>query len=46
MLGDPGEIVRAQLRKEKQLKLKVRIQIGKAFDAPETNKLSAEVAKS
>ena len=46
MLGDPGEIVRAQLRKEKQLKLKVRIQIGKAFDAPETIKLSAEVAKS
>jgi hypothetical protein len=24
MLGDPGEIVRAQLRKEKHLKLKVR----------------------
>src|ERR1700684_2792817 len=46
MLGDPGEIVRAQLRKEKQLKLKVRIQIGKAFDASETNKLSTEVAKS
>jgi integrase len=46
MLGDPGEIARAQLRKEKQLKLKVRIQIGKAFDAPETIKLSAEVAKS
>jgi hypothetical protein len=45
MLGDPGEIVRAQLRKEKQLKLKARIQIGKAFDASETNKLSTEVAK-
>ena len=46
MLGDPGEIVRAQLRKEKQLKLKVRIRIGKAFDASETNKLNTEVAKS
>ncbi len=46
MLGDPGEIVRAQLRKEKQLKLKVRTRIGKAFDTSETNKLSTEVAKS
>jgi integrase len=46
MVGDPGEIVRAQLRKEKQLKLKVRTTIGKAFDPSETNKLSSEVAKS
>lgn len=46
MLGDPGEIVRAQLRKEKQLKLKVRTTIGKAFDASETSKLSNEVEKS
>jgi integrase len=46
MVGDPGEIVRAQLRKEKQLKLKVRTAIGKAFDASETNKLSSEVARS
>ena len=46
MLGDPGEIVRAQLRKDKQLKLKVRTRIGKAFDTSETNKLSTEVAKS
>jgi len=46
MLGDPGEIVRAQLRKEKQLKLKVRTTIGKAFDSSETDKLSSEVEKS
>jgi integrase len=46
MLGDPGEIVRAQLRKEKQLKLKVRTRIGKAFDTVETSSLSAQVAKS
>jgi hypothetical protein len=46
MLGDPGKIVRAQLCKEKQLKLKVRTRIGKAFDASETNKLCTEVAKS
>ena len=46
MLGDPGEIVRAQLRKDKQLKLKVRTRIGKAFDTSETNKLSTEIAKS
>lgn len=46
MLGDPGEIVRAQLRKQKQLKLKVRTTIGKAFDVSETNRLSIEVEKS
>ena len=46
MLGDPGEIVRAQLRKEKQLTLKVRTRIGKAFDTVETSSLSAQVAKS
>jgi len=40
MVGDPGEIVRAQLRKQKQLKLKVRTTIGKAFDTSETNKVS------
>jgi len=46
MLGDSGEIVRAQLRKDKQLKLKVRTTIGKAFDSSETDKLSSEVEKS
>jgi integrase len=46
MLGDPGEIVRAQLRKEKQLKLKVRTTIGKAFDSSETNRLRTQIEKS
>ena len=40
------DAARAQLRKDKQLKLKVRTRIGKAFDTSETNKLSTEVAKS
>ena len=46
MLGDPGEIVRALLRKDKQLKLKVQTQIGKAFDTVETERLTAHAAKS
>jgi integrase len=46
MLGDPGEIIRAQLRKNKQLKLPVQTDIGKAFDNSETEKLSAETTKS
>ena len=45
MLGDPGEIVRAQLRKEKQLKPKVRTGIDKAFDTVEITSLSAQVAR-
>ncbi len=36
MLGDSGEVIRAHLRKKKQLKLAVRKRIGKAFDAEET----------
>jgi integrase len=46
MLGDPGETVRAQLRKDKQLKLKVQTRIGKAFDKVETESLTAHAAKS
>lgn len=46
MLGDPGEIVRAQLRKKHQLKLSVQNRIGKAFDSCETDKLCAETIKS
>ena len=46
MLGDPGEIVRGQLRKQKQLKLNVPTTIGKAFDSSETNALSIQVGKS
>jgi integrase len=46
MLGDPGEIIRAQLRKKKQLKLPVRQQVGKAFDADETKRLFEQANKS
>ena len=46
MLGDPGEIIRAQLRKKHQLKLSVQNRIGKAFDSGETDKLCAETIKS
>jgi integrase len=46
LLGDAGEIVRAQLRKSKQLKLPVENQIGKAFNVAESESLCAEIAKS
>jgi integrase len=46
MLGDPGEIIRAQLRKKRQLKLPVQTKIGKAFDNNETEKLFAQTIKS
>lgn len=35
MLGDPGEVIRARLKKKKQLKLAVGKRIGKAFDGDE-----------
>ena len=46
MLGDPGEIVRAQLRKKKQLKLPVQNAIGKAFNDTETESLRTQAMKS
>jgi integrase len=46
MLGDPGELIRAQLKKTKQLKLTVRKQIGKAFDSEESEKLTGKARKS
>ena len=46
MLGDPGELIRAQLRKKKLLKLSVQTEVGKAFDSGETEKLSAQALKS
>lgn len=39
MLGDPGELIRARLKKKKQLKLAVGRRIGKAFDSEETERL-------
>jgi integrase len=46
MLGDSGELIRARLRKKKQLKLAVGKRIGKAFDSAETESLSAKAKKS
>ena len=46
MLGDPGELIRAQLKKTKQLKLTVHKQIGKAFDSEESEKLAGKTRKS
>jgi integrase len=46
MLGDPGEIIRAQLRKKHQLKLPVRSEIGKAFSNSECESLSDQARKS
>jgi hypothetical protein len=45
MLGDPGEIVRAQLRKKKQLKLPVQNAIGKEFNDTERISESQEVLR-
>lgn len=46
MLGDSGEVIRARLRKKKQLKLAVRKMIGKAFDSEETESLVAKARTS
>ena len=46
MLGDSGELIRAHLRKNKQLKLAVRKRIGKAFDSDETDRLAAKAKQS
>jgi integrase len=46
MLGDSGEIIRAQLRQKKQLKLPVQNAIGKAFSSGETESLCDEAKKS
>jgi len=46
MLGDPGEVIRARLRKQKQLKLAVHKQIGKAFDSDETKSLTEKARMS
>ncbi|MGH9616971.1 MAG: hypothetical protein ACRD28_09545 [Acidobacteriaceae bacterium] len=48
MLGDPGEVLRAHLKKEKQLKLRVHKTIGKAFDSDESESLEtkAKISRS
>jgi integrase len=45
-VGNPGELIRAQLKKTKQLKLTVRKRIGKAFDSEESEKLTGKAMKS
>jgi integrase len=46
MLGDSGEVIRARLRKNKQLKLPVQNGIGKAFNDTETESLRTQAMKS
>ncbi|MGO9436630.1 MAG: tyrosine-type recombinase/integrase [Terracidiphilus sp.] len=46
MLGDPGEVIRAHLKKTRQLKLAVHKSIGKAFDNEETESLAAKAKSS
>ncbi len=46
MMGDSGELIRLHLRKQKQLKLAVGKQIGKAFDIEETESLTARARES
>jgi integrase len=46
MLGDPGEVIRARLKKKKQLKLAVGKRIGKAFDSDESERLAERAKKS
>ena len=46
MLGDPGEVIRAHLKKTRQLKLTVHKSIGKAFDSEETESLAAKAKSS
>src|SRR6202789_401852 len=46
MLGDPGEVIRAHLKKTKQLKLTVHKNIGKAFDSDETEGLATKAKSS
>jgi hypothetical protein len=46
ILGEPGGITRARLRKKKMLKLQVRKQIGKAYDDDEKKRMLEAAAKS
>ena len=46
MLGDPGEVIRAHLKKTRQLKLAVHKSIGKAYDTEETESLATKAKSS
>jgi integrase len=45
-LGEPGDIIRARLRKKKMLKLKVRKTIGKAYSEEEKKRMLEEAVKA
>ena len=46
ILGEPGDIIRARLRKKKMLKLRVRKKIGKAYTEEEKQRMIEEAAKA
>jgi integrase len=46
ILGEPGDIIRARLRKKKMLKLKVRNHPGKAYSEDEKQRMLEEAAKA
>jgi integrase len=46
ILGEPGDLIRARLRKKKMLKLKVRKTLGKAYDEEEKKRMLEEAAKA
>ncbi len=46
ILGEPGDIIRARLRKRKMLKLKVRNPIGKAYSDEEKKRMLEEARKA
>ena len=46
ILGEPGDIIRARLRKRKMLKLKVRNAIGKAYSDEEKKRMLEEARKT
>jgi integrase len=46
ILGEPGDIIRARLRKRRMLKLKVRNTIGKAYSEEEKGRMLQEARKA
>jgi integrase len=46
ILGEPGDMMRARLRKKKMLKLKVRKQLGRAYSEDEKKRMLEEAAKA
>jgi integrase len=46
ILGEPGDVIRARLRKKKMLKLRVRKNLGKAYTEEEKRRMLEEAAKA